>query len=139
MSERLNIPDRELLAAIGTMLATWDDATAKMVVFMQDQNTETAKAYSECMPRMFDAACLAREVYSRFRGKGDFAQVVTRQNIADRLRILSGDMGRLAGDMEYSGGFGEIAAHGRELLGAAHIARGWAEGIEAETQEGVKA
>jgi hypothetical protein len=35
-------------------------------------------------------------------------------------------MERVAVDMEYLGGFGELAAHGRELAGAALIARGWA-------------
>ena len=39
-------------------------------------------------------------------------------------------MNMLGIDMEYYGGFGEIAEHGQELLGAAKIVRNWADGID---------
>ena len=59
----------ELRAALGTMLSTWDEATKRMVAFMKDSNKETAAAYSEMMPRMFEAAALARAVYQKREGK----------------------------------------------------------------------
>ena len=66
-NEKLTIAERELLAALGTMLATWDEATEKMVAFMKDPNKNTAEAYSKCCPKMFDAACLARATHDRYR------------------------------------------------------------------------
>lgn len=66
-NEKLTIAERELLAALGTMLATWDEATEKMVAFMKYQNKDTAEAYSKCIPKMFDAACLARATHARYR------------------------------------------------------------------------
>lgn len=50
----------------------------------------------------------------------------TRAQLAGDLVRLAIGMERVAVDMEYLGGFGELAAHGRELAGAARIARGWA-------------
>lgn len=50
----------------------------------------------------------------------------TRVQLASDLVRLAVGMERVAVDMEYLGGFGELAAHGRELAGAALIARGWA-------------
>lgn len=52
--------------------------------------------------------------------------------IAQRLRYLADDMTEVATLMDYYGGFAEWARHGVELAGAAHIARGWANAIEAE-------
>ena len=66
-NEKLTIAERELLAALGTMLSTWDEATKSMVAFMKDQNRDTAEAYSRCLPKMFDAACLARATHARYR------------------------------------------------------------------------
>lgn len=65
--EKLTIAERELLAALGTMLATWDEATATMVAFLKNQNKETAEAYAKCFPKMFDAATLARATHARYR------------------------------------------------------------------------
>jgi len=50
----------------------------------------------------------------------------TRAQLSGDLVRLAVGMERVAVDMEYLGGFGELAAHGRELAGAAKIARGWA-------------
>jgi hypothetical protein len=36
----------------------------------------------------------------------------------------------LGAEMDYFGGFGEIAGHGRDLVGAGHCAQSWADGIE---------
>lgn len=58
------------------------------------------------------------------------------QDIPLRLRQLSAEMLDLGIDMEYLGGWGEIAAHGIELQGSACIARSWADGIEGESHAG---
>lgn len=57
---------------------------------------------------------------------------MTPLQIAKQLRKLSKLMTTLGVAMDYYGGFGEIAQHGREMVGAGEIARGWARGIEAE-------
>ena len=41
-------------------------------------------------------------------------------------------MASLGVDMDYIGGFGEIGDHGREMVGAAAVAVGWADGIDAD-------
>lgn len=50
----------------------------------------------------------------------------TRMQLSGDLVRLAVGMERVAVDMEHLGGFGELAAKGRELRGAAEIARGWA-------------
>ena len=50
----------------------------------------------------------------------------TRVQLARDLVRLAVGMERVAVDMEYLGGFGELAAKGRELRETALIARGWA-------------
>ena len=55
---------------------------------------------------------------------------VTRSEIAARLRALADDMEGIAVDMDYFGGFAEWAKHGKEMLGAAWIARQWADSID---------
>ena len=52
----------ELEAAIRILLATWDNATAKMVSFSKDQNKETAEAYMATLTPMFDAGILMRSI-----------------------------------------------------------------------------
>lgn len=52
-----------------------------------------------------------------------------------RLRELAKWMDRLGWEMSYYGGFGEVGQHGRELMDAAAVARGWAKGIEAERKK----
>ena len=44
-------------------------------------------------------------------------------------------MERVAVDMEYLGGFGELAAKGRELRETALIARGWAGELRREARK----
>ena len=50
----------------------------------------------------------------------------TRAQLAGDLVRLAVGMERVAVDMEYLGGFGQLAAKGRELRETALIARGWA-------------
>lgn len=50
----------------------------------------------------------------------------TRLHLSGDLVRLAMGMERVAVDMEYLGGFGELAAKGRELRETALIARGWA-------------
>lgn len=51
------------------------------------------------------------------------------EEIADRLDRLANEMLEVSVLMNYYGGLSNIASHGIELAGAAHIARGWAKGI----------
>lgn len=53
-----------------------------------------------------------------------------RKALAKRIRDVAERMWRLGNHMSYYGGFGEIGQHGREMAGAANIARGWAMEIE---------
>jgi len=57
--------------------------------------------------------------------------IVGRLEIAQRLRSLADDMTEVATLMDYYRDMDEWAVHGGELAGAAHIARGWADAIEA--------
>ena len=60
----------------------------------------------------------------------------TAQEIARRLRLLSEQMQELGAAMEYTAGFdGAMAEHGKELLGAGLIARGWSAAIEKEMNQ----
>ena len=53
----------------------------------------------------------------------------TPAKLSKELYKLSQKMEKLGLKMEYYGGFGEIGKHGRELVGASVIARGWADEI----------
>jgi hypothetical protein len=57
---------------------------------------------------------------------------ITPQDIAYRLEELADDMTEIASLMDYYGGFSEMGRHGRELAGAAMIARQWAGEIECD-------
>ena len=57
----------------------------------------------------------------------DFKAFAIKGNVIDLVRLAVG-MERVAVDMEHLGGFGELAAKGRELRETALIARGWAGG-----------
>lgn len=57
----------------------------------------------------------------------------TKEQIAGRLETLSGEMLYVAGLMDYYGGAAPWAQHGRELAGAAEIAKQWASEIRQET------
>ena len=57
--------------------------------------------------------------------------MMTAKEIARRLREVAAEMEQLGAAMDYYGGFnGRMACHGREMVGAAGIARDWAEEIE---------
>lgn len=53
-------------------------------------------------------------------------------SLSRELYKVSWQMEKLGIKMDYYGGFGEMGKHGRELIGAAIVARGWADGIESE-------
>lgn len=53
--------------------------------------------------------------------------------LAIRLRLLADEMETLGADLDYYGGLAEWATHGREMVGAAEIARGWANAIEGQS------
>lgn len=57
----------------------------------------------------------------------------TNPALAIRLRLLADEMETLGADLDYYGGLAEWAKHGREMVGAAEIARVWAEQIEAQS------
>lgn len=56
----------------------------------------------------------------------------TNPALAIRLRLLADEMEVLGADLDYYGGLAEWALHGREMVGAAEIAREWAKKIEAQ-------
>ena len=56
----------------------------------------------------------------------------TKEEIIIALRRVADAMELVGGSMEYYGGLSDIARHGKEMLGAAQIARGWADGIEGD-------
>lgn len=49
----------------------------------------------------------------------------TRAELAEELRIVAGIMHRTGTRLAYYGGFGEMGGHGREMVGAAKIAKSW--------------
>lgn len=51
-------------------------------------------------------------------------------SLVARLRWLAGHMSCIGADMQYYGGFGPLAEHGGQLLGAAKIAASWAKELE---------
>lgn len=57
---------------------------------------------------------------------------MTPPEIAAELRALATEMLRIGMAMEYWGGLNPMGDHGRELLRAGEIARGWAAAIEVE-------
>lgn len=56
----------------------------------------------------------------------------SKTSIPERLRALADDMVELGAEMEYYGGIADWSVHGLELIGAARMAREWADSIEAE-------
>lgn len=56
----------------------------------------------------------------------------SKAELASRLRVLASHMLETAVQMDYYGGFSEIAVHARELQGAAGIALSWADAITAD-------
>lgn len=57
---------------------------------------------------------------------------LSNAQLAARIFRVAKSMKRLGCEMEYFGGFGEIGDHGREMIGAAVIARGWALALSAK-------
>lgn len=58
---------------------------------------------------------------------------ITRAELIAHIRATAERMAQTAQLMQYYGGLGEIAQHGRQMEGAARIAHGWADGIEGES------
>lgn len=56
----------------------------------------------------------------------------TQKDLVKQIRKVSEQMRDLGVNMDYYGGFGVIAQHGREMVGAANIAEGWAKELESE-------
>lgn len=56
-------------------------------------------------------------------------------SIPDALDALAKQMIKVATKMEYFGGFSPISQHGREMLGAAKIAKGWAREIRKDRKK----
>lgn len=56
----------------------------------------------------------------------------SKAELASRLRALAIHMLEVAVEMDYYGGFSEVAVHSRELQGAAGIALSWADAITAD-------
>ena len=61
----------------------------------------------------------------------------TRSEIAQWLHALADDMIYLAAAMEFYGGMALWAKHSRELRGAGHLARSWADEIEKQTHTAI--
>ena len=54
-----------------------------------------------------------------------------KSELIARIRALADEMREVGAALDYFGGFdSEVAEHGREMIGAAGIAEGWAEGME---------
>ncbi|MAO23825.1 MAG: hypothetical protein Unbinned3818contig1000_11 [Prokaryotic dsDNA virus sp.] len=61
----------------------------------------------------------------------------TKPELITALRQLADDMETIGAALDYYGGFDYLLAeHGKEILGAALIARGWADGMEGEHELG---
>ncbi len=56
----------------------------------------------------------------------------SKSELASRLRVLATHMLEMAVQMDYYGGFSEMALHGKELHGAACITASWADAIIAD-------
>ena len=56
----------------------------------------------------------------------------SKAELASRLRVLAAHMLETAVQMDYYGGFSEVAVHGKELRRAAGIALSWADAITAD-------
>lgn len=55
-----------------------------------------------------------------------------RYQISSRLRAVAEELGAIVVDLDYYGGLSVTSRHGKELAGAAHTARSWAQEIEQE-------
>lgn len=57
---------------------------------------------------------------------------MSKQELIARMRGIAEQMEELGTNLDYYGGMHEISEHGRELVGAAGILIGWADGWEYE-------
>ena len=57
---------------------------------------------------------------------------LSNAQLAARIFRVAKSMKNLGYEMEYFGGFGEVGDRGREMIGAAVIARGWAIALSAK-------
>jgi hypothetical protein len=55
---------------------------------------------------------------------------VALRRLVRRLKRVSEIMRQVGADLEYYGGFGPMGDRGREMLGAARMAKGWTKHIE---------
>jgi len=60
---------------------------------------------------------------------------VALRRLVRRLKRVSEIMRQVGGDMEYHGGFGTMGDRGREMLGAARLAKGWTKHISKMADE----
>ncbi len=65
--------------------------------------------------------------------------VPTPAIVVYRLRALAAQMRRVGADMDYLGGFGPMAEHGREMRDAADMADEWADELEGDAPTGTGA
>lgn len=56
----------------------------------------------------------------------------SKAELASRLRALAIHMLEVAVEMDYYGGFSEVAVHSRELQGAAGLVLSWADAVTAD-------
>lgn len=61
---------------------------------------------------------------------------LTRPELIAEIRRVASEMETLGAAMDYYGGFNStISEHGKEMIGAAQIARSWATGIEEQEND----
>ena len=63
-------------------------------------------------------------------------QIPTHADIAGELDIVADAMQQTGERMDYIGGFGEIGERGREMIGAANLARDWAKCMREKAEAG---
>jgi len=66
---------------------------------------------------------------ARVAVEADVTLAQTKREIAEHLRFLADDMDAVALSMDYYGGLAPWALHAREMMGAAEMAREWADEI----------
>lgn len=57
---------------------------------------------------------------------------ISLENLSAAIEYVSSLMLDVGVAMEYYGGFSELAQHGREMIGASHIASGWADVVRSD-------
>lgn len=59
---------------------------------------------------------------------------MTKNEIIERLRVLSEEMNEIGTEIDYYYGLNPLAAHGAEMVGAGLIAAEWADEMEKENE-----